>query len=564
MAAQRTILVTSALPYANGPIHIGHLVEYVQTDIWARFQRLRGHACTYLCADDTHGTAIMVRARSEGRREEDLIAGMQAEHLRDFAAFGISFDHYGSTNAPENRALCHEVWAALQQQGMVTRRDVTQLYDPTLGVFLADRFVKGSCPRCQAPGQYGDSCDRCGATYAASEVKDPVSTLSGARPEVRSAPHLFVQIERLRPFLQQWTQAPGHLQPEIARFLAQNFLGEELRDWDVSRPAPYFGFEIPELPGAGVHVPGQYWYVWFDAPLGYAATTRQWAQRSGASFDAYWRSEQAELHHFIGKDIVYFHTLFWPAMLKSAGMRLPTRVHVHGFLNVNGEKMSKSKGTLVPAAVAAQHLDPAYLRYYYASKLTAGVDDFDLNPEDLALKVNSDVVGKVVNLASRTARFVEATGLSPAYPADGGLFERAAAEGDAIAAAYEACDTAEAVRRIMALADRANEHVEKTEPWKLRKQPGRERDLQDACSVALNLFRQVVVYLAPILPGLREKTDALLGVPIERWDDARVPLAGTRVAPFVPMAQRVEAAKVAAMFAPPAEAQPGPKTPKGA
>lgn len=551
----RTILVTSALPYANGPIHIGHMVEYVQTDVWARFQRLRGHRCVYLCADDTHGTAIMVRARAEGRTPEDLVAETQALHEADFAAYGISVDAYGSTNSAENRALCHEVWAALQHAGMVVRRDVTQLFDAQLGVFLADRFVKGTCPRCGAPGQYGDACEKCGATYSASDVKDPVSTLSGSRPEVRSAPHLFVEIERLRAFLTAWTQAPGRLQPEIANFLAQNFLAEPLRDWDVSRPAPYFGFEIPAVPGAPVHVPGQYWYVWFDAPIGYIATTVQWARAHGERLEDWWRSEKAELVHFIGKDIVYFHTLFWPGMLHSAGFRLPSRVHVHGFLNVNGEKMSKSKGTLIAAATCRAHLEPAYLRYYYASKLSARVDDFDLNADDLALKVNSDVVGKVVNLASRTARFVEAAGLAPAYPADGGLFGRAAAEGEAIAAAYEAADTAEATRRIMALADRANEYVEKTEPWKLKKAPGREQDLQDACTVALNLFRQIVVYLSPVLPDLATKTDALLGTPIAHWDDAQRPLVGTRVAPFVPMAQRVEAAKVRAMFT--AETGPG-------
>lgn len=547
----RTILLTAALPYANGPIHIGHLVEYIQADVWARFQRLRGHRVVFVCADDTHGTAVMVRARSEGRPETELIAEMQAQHERDFARFGLSFDAYGSTNAPENRALAVEVWTALQRAGMVVRRDVTQLFDPQLGVFLADRFVKGTCPRCGAPDQYGDACDRCGSTYSAAEVKQPVSTLSGARPEVRSAPHLFVEIERLRAFLSEWTQAPGRLQPEVARFLAQNFLSEPLRDWDISRPAPYFGFEIPEVPGAPVHVPGQYWYVWFDAPLGYAATTLQWARAHGERFDDWWRSEQAELVHVIGKDIVYFHTLFWPAMLKTAGLRLPTRVQVHGHLTVNGEKMSKSKGTNVAASAYLESLDPAYLRYYYASKLTSRVDDFDLAPEDFALKVNSDLVGKVVNLASRTARFVQGTGLAPAYPDDGGLFARAAAEGEAVAAAYEAFDYAEATRRIMALADRANEHVERTEPWKLKKAPGRERDLQDACTVALNLFRQLVVYLAPVLPDLVTKTDALLGTPIRGWADAAAPLVGTPVAPFVPMAQRLEAAKVSALFGAP-------------
>lgn len=547
----RSILVTAALPYANAPLHIGHLVEYVMPDIWARFHRLRGDKVVFLCADDTHGTAIMVRARAEKRTEEDLITEMQRLHEKDFADFGISVDAYGSTHSAENRARCHEIWAALKARGMVARRDVEQLYDVKLNMALADRFVTGTCPRCGTPGQYGDSCDKCNAKYAAYELKDPVSVYTGTRPEVRRTPHLFVGIERLRPFLTEWTQSPGRLQPEIANFLAQNFLAAPLRDWDVSRPAPYFGFEIPAQPGDPIDVPGQYWYVWFDAPIGYIATTDQWARTHGERTDDWWRSEQHELVHFIGKDIVYFHTLFWPAMLESAGFRLPTRVHVHGFLNVNGEKMSKSKGTMVSAAVCREHLEPAYLRYYYASKLNANVTDFDLNAEDLALKVNSDLVGKVVNLASRTARFVEGTGLSSAYPPDGGLFQRAAAESDAIAAAYDAADTAEATKRIMALADRANEHVEKTEPWKLKKAPGREKDLQDTCSIALNLFRQIAVYLTPILPDLATKTAALLGKPILHWDEVRQPLAGTPVAPFVPMAQRVDPVKVKGMFATP-------------
>ena len=547
----RSILLTAALPYANGPIHVGHLVEYILTDIWARFQRLRGHRVVFLCADDTHGTAVMVRARNEKRTEENLIAEMQRLHEKDFADFGISVDAYGSTHSDENRARCHEIWAALKAQGMVVRREIAQLYDVKLNMALSDRYVTGTCPRCGTPGQYGDSCDKCGSKYAAHELKDPVSVYTGTRPEVRRAPHLFVEIERLRPFLTEWTQKPGRLQGEIANFLAANFLSEPLRDWDVSRPAPYFGFEIPAKPGDPVDVPGQFWYVWFDAPIGYIATTDQWARARGERTDDWWKNEQYELVHFIGKDIVYFHTLFWPATLKSAGFRLPTRVHVHGFLTINGEKMSKSKGTQVDAAVCREHVDPAYLRYYYASKIGTRVDDFDLNADDLALKVNSDLVGKVVNLASRTARFVEATGLSAAYPADGGLFQRAAAESEPIAAAYEAADTAEATKRIMALADRANEYVEKTEPWKLKKAPGREKDLQDACTIALNLFRQIAVYLTPILPDLAVKTAALLGQPITHWDDAQRPLAGTRVAPFVPMAQRVDPVKVKAMFATP-------------
>jgi len=538
----RRILVTSALPYANGPIHIGHLVEYVQTDIWARFQRLVGSRCVYVCADDTHGTAIMLRARTEGRPETEVIAEMNEAHQRDFADFDVLFDHYGSTNSESNRALCHEVWEALTKAGMVHRRQVHQLYDPEVGLFLADRFVKGKCPRCGAADQYGDSCDKCGAHYTAADVIDPVSTLSDTKPELREAEHVFVAVEKLREFLTSWTQSFDHLQPEVANFLQSNFLSGELRDWDVSRPAPYFGFEIPDAPG-------NFWYVWYDAPLGYVASTQEWCARNGETLDDWWRSDDVEIHHFIGKDIVYFHTLFWPAMLETAGFSLPRRVQVHGFLTVQGSKMSKSKGTFVPARTYLDHLDPSYLRYFYASKLGPGLDDLDLDGEELAAKVNSDLVGKVVNLASRTARFVQATGLSPTYPEDGGLFAAAAAEGDRVADAYEHCDIARAMRLVMALADKANAYVEAAEPWKLRKEEGREKDVQDVCTVALNLFRQIAVYLAPVLPRLAAQTEELLGRPLDAWEVAKTPLTGTPVAKFQPMMHRLDPAVVEAMFA---------------
>ena len=457
----RRILVTSALPYANGHIHLGHLVEYIQTDIWVRFQRMRGARVIYMCADDTHGTAIMIRARQEGRGEESLISDMNAAHRRDFAGFQVAFDHYGSTHSTRNREYCAEIWSALRKNDFVVEREVTQLFDPKAGVFLADRFVKGTCPKCGTADQYGDACDHCGSTYSPTDLKDPVSTLSGARPELKSALHLFVKIEKLRGFLTEWTQEPGRLQPEIANYLKGHFLSDELRDWDVSRPAPYFGFEIPDAPG-------HYWYVWFDAPIGYMAATREWCDQHGERFDSWWRSQDTEIYHFIGKDIVYFHTLFWPAMLHAAGFPLPRRVQVHGFLTVNGEKMSKSKGTFVQAATYLEHMDPAHLRYFYASKLSSKVDDIDLNLEEFTAKVNADLVGKVVNLASRTARFVKASGLSEVYPDDGGIFRDAAARGEEIAEAYEACDFARAMRLIMALADRANEYIDREEPWKLK------------------------------------------------------------------------------------------------
>ncbi|NUQ64640.1 MAG: methionine--tRNA ligase [Pirellulales bacterium] len=538
---ERRILVTSALPYANGHIHLGHLVEYLQTDIWVRFQKLRGNRCVYVCADDTHGTAVMISARKEGISEEELIGRMQKAHVDDFSGFDIEFDNYGSTHSPENRQLCAEFWKALRKAGLVIEKDVTQLFDPVAGTFLADRFVKGTCPFCKAPEQYGDSCDRCGHTYSPTDLIDPVSTLSGATPEVRSALHLFVQIEQLRSFLDQWTQSGDHLQPEVANYLKGHFLGEPLRDWDISRPAPYFGFEIPDSPG-------NYWYVWFDAPIGYMASTLQWCKRHGEQFDDWWKSDKTEIHHFIGKDITYFHTLFWPAMLKTAGYSLPKMVHIHGFLTVNGEKMSKSKGTFVRASTYLKRLDPSYLRYYYASKLTLRVEDLDMNLDEFVAKVNADMVGNVVNLASRTARFAEETGLAEAWPDDGGLFEQAARDGDAIADAYEACDYNRAMRLILAAGDRANQFVERAAPWNLKKDPSKANELRDACTIGLNLFRQLAVYLAPVLPKLARQTGELLNQPIRHWDESKRPLLGNPVSRFEHMMTRVRREQVDAMI----------------
>ena len=540
---KRKILVTAALPYANGHIHIGHLVEYLQTDIWVRFQKLRGHQCLYICADDTHGTAIMIRAREEGRSEEALIADMQQAHEKDFAGFDIEFDNYGSTNSPENRKLCAEIWQALCDANLVSEREVTQLFDPEANTFLADRFVKGTCPICKSHEQYGDTCDKCGATYNPTDLIDPVSTLTGATPEIRSANHLFVDIEQLHGFLDEWTQKGDHLQSEVANYLKGHFLGEPLREWDVSRPAPYFGFEIPDHPG-------HYWYVWFDAPIGYMASTRQWCDRNGENFDDWWRSDKTEIHHFIGKDITYFHTLFWPAMLKTAEFSLPRKVHIHGFLTVDGEKMSKTKGTFVNAATYLNHLDPAYLRYYYASKLGPRLDDLDLNLDEFVAKVNSDLVGKVVNLASRSAKFVQNDSLAETYPDDDGLFAFAAEKGETIADAYERCDYNTAMREIMFLADRANKFVEDNEPWNLRRNPERQQDLQNVCTVALNLFRQIAVYLTPVLPRLARQAGDLLNAPIEvgGWDSVKTPILGSAVNKFKHMLKRVEKKQVEAMI----------------
>ncbi len=547
---ERRILVTAALPYANGPIHIGHLVEYIQTDIWVRFQKLRGNRCIYICADDTHGTAIMISAQKLGVSEEEFIERMHGEHQRDFAGFDVAFDNYGSTHSEENRELCQEFWAAVNEAGLVIDRDVQQLYDPEAETFLADRFVRGECPVCHAQAQYGDHCDKCLSTYMPVELINPTSTLSGATPVVRNEPHKFIHLEKLHDFLDQWTQCGEHLQLEVANYLKGHFLGEngsaqnprkELKDWDVTRPPKYFGFEIPDFPG-------HYWYVWFDAPIGYMASTREWCDRHGESFDDWWRNKQTEVHHFIGKDITYFHTLFWPGMLKTAGFNLPTKVHIHGFLTVGGEKMSKSKGTFVKAETYLKHLDPAYLRYYYASKLGSRLDDIDMNLDEFVSKNNADLVGKVVNLASRTAKFVQKLGLSPEYPDDGGLFEQAAKAGDEIVEAYENCDYNRAVRLIMELADRANPYVESAEPWKLAKDADKTRQLQDVCTVALNLFRQIAVYLAPVLPRLAEQTGELLGKPIAHWDEAKTPLVGSPVAKFKHMLQRVERKDVDAMI----------------
>ncbi len=546
---RRKILVTAALPYANGPIHIGHLVEYIQTDIWVRFQRLRGHRCIYICADDTHGTAITIRARKEGRSEESLIAEVQAEHERDFAGFHISFDNYGSTNSPENRELCHEIWDAINRKGLVKTKNVDQLYDTKAGTFLADRFVRGTCPNCKATNQPGDNCSACGATYSPGDLIDPVSTLSDTKPEIRSAPHLFIELEQLRDFLVEYTQHGDHLQKEIANYLRGHFLGDAnsaegakpLKDWDISRPAPYFGFEIPNHPG-------NYWYVWFDAPVGYIASTKQWCDRNGERLEDWWKSGEVEIHHFLGKDITYFHTLFWPGMLNTAGFSLPRKIHIHGFLTVNGAKMSKSTGTFVKAETYLRHLDPSALRYFYASKLTTRVDDLDLSVEEFVNKFNSDIVGKVVNLASRTAKFVETTGLSKTYPEDGGLFTYAAAAGKEIAAAYEDCDFALATRLICEIADRVNPFIDEVQPWTLKKDSTQAQRLQDVCTIALNLFRQLAIYLTPILPDLAERTGRLLNDPITSWDQSQKPLVGTPGAKFEHMLKRIESKDIEKMI----------------
>ncbi len=541
--ARRQILVTNALPYVNADLHLGHLVEHVQTDVWVRFQRMRGHEVASFCGDDTHGTATMIRAQKEGREPEALLDEVRRAHERDLAGFGVVYDHYGSTHSSSNRRLVNEVWEALRAGGHVTEREITQLFDAEAGIFLADRFVSGTCPRCGTADQYGDNCDACGAVYGPEQLRDPVSTITGSRPEIRSALHYFVSLERFHDFLADWTQQAGRMPPETAHWLANGFLAEPLRDWDVSRPAPYFGFEIPDAPG-------HYFYVWLDAPVGYMSSTWDWCERTGEDFERWWGNPGCEIHHFIGKDIAYFHTLFWPVMLKAWRRPLPARVHVHGFLTVNGEKMSKRKGTFVLARTYLDHVSPDYLRYYFATKLSGGASDMDLNLDEFVAKVNADLVGKVVNLASRTARFLDGQRLAEPYPDDGGLFAAGAEVGREIADAYEACDTGKVTRLVMTLADRANEYVEARAPWTLRKRADAQQELCDVCSVALNLFHQIAVYLAPILPRLAADARELFGLGADPiWDEASVPLTGVGVGTFRPLMIRVDPERVAAVIA---------------
>ncbi|MDR1484850.1 MAG: methionine--tRNA ligase [Planctomycetaceae bacterium] len=528
---RRRILVTSGLPYANGHIHIGHLVEYIQTDIWVRFQRLRGNDVTFICGDDTHGTTMMLRARAEGRTEEEIIASMHEAHLRDFNGFDVEFDFYGTTHSEENRAICAEIWRAFRAAGLIEEKEIEQLYDEEAKTFLADRFVKGTCPSCGKKDQYGDNCE-CGAHYSPTDLTDAVSTITGTKPVLRRARHLFVNIEKEHKFLDEWVHS-GSLQVEITNYLTGQFLNNELRSWDVSRPAPYFGFEIPDSPD-------NYWYVWFDAPTGYVGSTLQWCKLSGRDFDEFWRNNETEIHHFIGKDITYFHTLFWPTMLKVAGLTLPKRVHVHGFLTVNGEKMAKRRGTFILATTYLKHLNPDYLRYFYAAKTSGRVDDLDLNFDELESRVNSDLVGNLVNLASRTAKFVQGIGLSPNYPDDGGLFEQGVAVGEEVAEAYENCDFGKAIRLVLDCGNRANKFIEDAAPWQMVSDLSRSGELRDICTIGLNLFRQMVIYLSPVLPKLKAAVDELFNTKIQGWSDAAIPVLGVSVSAYKHLITRVD------------------------
>ncbi|QFT53628.1 methionine--tRNA ligase [Microbulbifer sp. THAF38] len=540
MPDTRKILVTSALPYANGSLHLGHILEYIQTDIWARFQRSRGNDCLYICADDAHGTAIMLKAEQLGLTPEQHIANMQAEHERDFADFLIGVDNYHSTHSEENRELSSMIYRRLSDNGHIASRTITQAFDPEKQLFLADRYIKGTCPRCSTPDQYGDNCEACGATYSPTELIDPVSAISGATPVEKESEHFFFTLPAFTEFLRNWTRS-GTLQDEVANKLAE-WLEEGLQEWDISRDAPYFGFEIPDAPG-------KYFYVWLDAPIGYMASLKNYCDKNGSDWLDYWKKDSdAEVYHFIGKDIVNFHALFWPAMLDSADFRTPNKVCVHGFLTVNGKKMSKSRGTFINARNYLDHLSPEYLRYYFAAKLTAGVDDLDLNLDDFIAKVNSDLVGKVVNIASRTAKFVSKAGGKLATElADEQLWNQFIEAAPRIADYYEQREYARAMRDIMALADAANAWIADKAPWSLAKQEGTEAEVLAICSQGVNMFRALITWLAPVLPNTAQKAAEFLNVELD-WTQAITPLAGHEINKFKPLLQRVEKTQVDAVM----------------
>lgn len=539
-SATRNILVTSALPYANAPLHLGHILEQVQADIWVRFQRSRGHQCLYVCADDAHGTAIMLAAEKAGTSPETHIESVRLNHLEDSTGFLIGFDNYTSTHSPENQQWSAEIFNRLDTQGHIGSREITQAFDPDKGLFLADRFIKGTCPRCKTPDQYGDNCEACGATYSPTDLIDPVSALSGATPIEKASDHLFFQLSHFQELLEKWT-ASGSLQPAIRNKLRE-WIDAGLQDWDISRDAPYFGFEIPGHPG-------KYFYVWLDAPIGYIASCLDYCQRENVDFDQWWQpGHGTELYHFIGKDIINFHGLFWPAMLQAAELRLPTAIYAHGFLTVDGTKMSKSRGTFIHASAYLQHLDPEYLRYYFAAKLGAGVDDFDLNLDDFIKRVNSDLVGKVVNIASRCAGFLRkkfANTLSDQC-AEPALVQRFIDAGDDIAALYEAREFSRAMREIIALADLANQYIDDKKPWVLAKEPGNEAEVQAVCSVGINLFRALITYLKPVLPNMAERSELFLKVGLN-WYDLDAPLLAHELNDFQPLLQRVDPDSVKAM-----------------
>ena len=537
--SQRKILVTSALPYANGPLHMGHLVEYIQTDIWVRFQKLFGNKCTYVCADDAHGTAISLHAEKQGITPQESVALINKERVRDFGEFLVEFDNYSSTHSDENRELSEAIYLALKEKGHIASRNITQAFDPEKEMFLADRYIKGDCPKCGAQDQYGDNCEVCAATYSPTDLKNARSAISGATPVEKESEHFFFKLSDFDVFLKEWTRS-GTISDEIANKLAE-WLDSGLQDWDISRDAPYFGFEIPGEPG-------KYFYVWLDAPIGYMAAFKELCnRRDDLSFDDYWKKDSdCEVHHFIGKDIVNFHCLFWPAMLHGTDYRTPTSVSVHGYLTINGAKMSKSRGTFITARTYLDHLDPEYLRYYYATKLSNRIDDLDLSTDDFIQRVNSDLVGKVVNIASRNAGFIKkrfdgklsANNMIPELTTE---FQES---GDKIAALYEGREFGKAMREIMALADKANAWIDEVKPWVVAKEEGKDQELHDICTAGINLFRLLMIYLKPVLPGMAVKAEAFLNVEPMVWADIQPLLLNHEINKFKPLMTRVEADKV--------------------
>ena len=558
MIQRRRILVTSALPYANGPIHLGYVLEAVQTDIWVRFQKLRGHECYYVCADDTHGTPIMLKAQSEGITPEALIDQVNIEHQRDLAEMLISFDNFGSTHSPENHAMCDRMYRSLRDGNTIDRRTVRQAYDDTANMFLPDRYVKGICPNCGTADQYGDSCENCGATYSPADLKNPVSVVSNTPPVWRDSEHYFFRLSAFESRLATWVKS-GAVQDSVARKLDEWF-SQGLKDWDISRDSPYFGFEIPDAPG-------KYFYVWFDAPIGYLGSFMQLCDRIGLQFDDFFKPDaQTELHHFIGKDILYFHTLFWPAVLEGSGMRRPTSVHTHGFVTINGQKMSKSRGTFITARRYLDSFKAEYLRYYFAAKLGAGIDDIDMNLDEFASRCNSDIVGKLVNIASRCAGFITKNAggiLAKALPEPDSYLAFEAA-GESIAAAYEARDTAGAIREIMSLADRANQYIDLRKPWTLAKHAAQAAEVQSICTQGLNLFRVLMIYLQPVLPEMAAQAQRFFQESAWSWDSAASPLLGTTILPYQALATRLDPKAVARLVeaeAGAAASSPAPQAP---
>ncbi len=540
--SERKILVTSALPYANGPIHLGHLVEYIQTDIWVRFQKQRGNQCYFICADDTHGTPIMLKADREGITPEELISKVGIEHLADFTEFYVIFDNYHSTHSEENRVFSSLIYNRLRTAGHINSRTITQAYDPVKLMFLPDRFIKGECPKCGALDQYGDGCEACGATYSPIELKNAVSAISGEKPIEKDSVHYFFNLADFASMLNEWT-TEGHLQPEVCNKLAE-WLKSGLQQWDISRDAPYFGFEIPDAPG-------KYFYVWLDAPIGYMASFKNLCDKQGLSFDEFWSEDSTtELYHFIGKDIIYFHALFWPAMLSGANFRLPTAIFAHGFLTVNGEKMSKSRGTFITARTYLNHLNPEYLRYYFAAKLNAGVDDIDLNFDDFSQRVNSDLVGKVVNIGSRCSGFINKrfNNKLSSNCSEPALFQEFINANTQIAEFYDTREYGKAMREIMALADKANQYIDEKKPWLIAKEDNKNSELHDICSVGINLFRLLMAYLKPVTPSLATEAEKFLAIDTQVWPNRATPLIDHTINTFIPLMIRVEADKISAII----------------